>query len=150
MPISHEAKRVRGSECTCESCKDCRKSAREESIPMDMPEDSSVLVVPVAESVPKVPLVATNTDPVWWPPDWKAHLSERMNQMAENIYPRPNIAGSYKSIKDTSTLMIRETEHGVGVFVDLTPAADLNVNYSSSSRRGTLRVSRVHSRAPGG
>ena len=50
------------------------------------------------------------------------------------IYPHPKIAGSYKIIKDKWTLLIQATVHGVGVFVGLTPEADLDISYSTYRR----------------
>ena len=39
--------------------------------------------------------------------------------------------------------MVRETGHGVNVFVDLTPEAVVNPYYSTSGRRETLRGRQV-------
>ena len=150
---------VSKSKCGCGSCRGCKGQGHlrqpsikeffsagmpvEESVSMEESAVDSVAVGQEVKQVAELPVVERNTDDRWWPPDWKRYLSERMLPMADNIYPHPTIEGSYKSIKDKSTLMIRETEHGVGVFVDLTPEAVLNPSYTTSGRRETLRGRQV-------
>ena len=74
---------------------------------------------------------------VWWANDWKQCLPERLKAIEEHIVPHTTIEDSYKIVGDTRTLMLRNTDMGIGVFVDLTPASVLEPTYSSrtSSRQ---------------
>ena len=143
-PVDKKRK-ITFAQCLCGSCKECRLGSEMTSVPIgesvsSAPIGESVSSAPIGESVTSVPVVQHNTETRgWWSHDWNAHLPERLQLLAEMIYPHPRIVDSYKITGDDQTLMLRMTEHGVGVFVDATPAVDLRDDYAVSGRRRTLR-----------